>query len=999
MIGQTISHYRILEKLGEGGMGVVYKAEDTKLKRLVALKFLPPELTRDAEAKERFIHEAQAASALDHPNVCTVFEIGETDDGQMYMAMAYYEGETLKKKIEHAPLPIDQALDIAVQIGQGLSRAHEAGIVHRDVKSANVIVTNRDEVKIVDFGLAKLGGQTILTKAGTTMGTVAYMSPEQTRGEKADHRSDIWSLGVVIYEMIVGRRPFQGEYDQSVMYSIMNEEPQPMTALRTGVPMQLEQIVNKALAKSPDERYQHADEMVVDLKKLKKESETRTVSVPTVVASKSGKKDLRRFLLPVGILVLLVLGFFLLRPIFFEEVLGSAPVPVAVITFENQTGDQSYDYLQKAIPNLLITNLERSKYIQVMTWERMQDLIKQMGKKDVAVIDKDLGFELCRREGVNAIILGTYTKAGEMFAVDVKVLEVDSKKLLGSANSKGEGVASILKSQIDELTKEISQGVGLSKRKVESEQLHVAEVTTTSMDAYNYFLRGREEFEKFDDLEAAKFLEKAVGLDSTFAMAYLYLARCYGSRANTRARNENLVKAKAFAVRASEKERLYIEAWYAEVIDKDLKRRFEILKTMEERFPKEKRVYAELGIHYRRQGMYKEAFDAYNKALALDPNYGYVLNDVAYAYGALGEYGKAIEYLEKYASVNPGDANPFDSMGDMYFYMGDMQSALAKYKEAVEIKGYFLTSYKIAFIYALYEDYPTTLEWIDRFRRQVPSSILTGGLHAWKSYFHHFMGERRQALRDITEAQRVWGSMDNKFFVAAGDYCKSWILLGQGEFTKGTELSEDATSKLIEQVPSRKANYLADLEFYRGLVALRESRVDEAVRHVVAMEEQLPDVTANMTKHYRYLMTLLHGAVLLAQGKTDSAIAVSIQAVASGPADLDAGSTPWYTAVSLHAPARDVLARAYVQKGQMAEAIAEYERLSTFDPKREDRRFISPEYHYYLGKLYEQTGQRERAIQEYEKLLKIWKNGDSDLRELIDTKARLARLKATGQRH
>jgi tetratricopeptide (TPR) repeat protein len=568
---------------------------------------------------------------------------------------------------------------------------------------------------------------------------------------------------------------------------------------------------------------------------------------------------------------------------------------------------------------------------------------------------------------------------------------------LGSANSKGEGVASILKSQIDELTKEISQGVGLSKRKVESEQLHVAEVTTTSMDAYNYFLRGREEYEKFYHVEAAKFLEKAVSLDSTFAMAYLYLARCYSSRSNTRALNENLIKAKALATRASEKERLYIEAWYAEVIDKDLKRRFEILKAMEERFPKEKRVCAELGIYYQKQAMYKEAFEAYNKALALDPDYGYVLNQVAYTYGALGEYRKAIEYLEKYASVNPGDANPFDSMGDMYFYMGDMQSALAKYKEAADIKGYLAASFKIAFIYGLYEDYPTALEWIDRYRSQVPTSILTGGADAWRSFFHHLMGQRNQALRDLDQAQRAWGSMENKFFVALTDFVKSWFFLGQGTLDRGVKLAEEAFRTLVEQDPANKANFTAELELYRGLVALRESRVADAVRHVTAMEEQLQHVATGAEKDYRYLVTLLHGAALLAQGKTDSAIAVSKQAVASGPASLGAASVAAYETVSLYAPARDVLARAYLQKGQIADAIAEYERLSTFDPNREDRRFISPEYHYYLGKLYEQTGQREKAIQEYEKLLKIWKNADSDLRELIDTKSRLARLKAPGR--
>ncbi|MBL7075535.1 protein kinase, partial [candidate division KSB1 bacterium] len=273
MIGKTISHYKILEKLGEGGMGVVYKAEDIKLKRTVALKFLPPELTRDEETKERFIHEAQAASALQHNNVSTIHEIDETDEGQMFICMDYYEGETLKDKIKHGPLKIEEALNIAVQVAKGLEKAHEQGIVHRDIKPANIMITNDGVVKIVDFGLAKLAGQTGLTRNDTTMGTVSYMSPEQTRGEGVDHRTDIWSLGVVLYEMITGQLPFKGEYEQAVIYSILNEDPEPVKALRTGIPMELERILNKALLKNAGERYQLVDKMLDDMRWLQKSLE------------------------------------------------------------------------------------------------------------------------------------------------------------------------------------------------------------------------------------------------------------------------------------------------------------------------------------------------------------------------------------------------------------------------------------------------------------------------------------------------------------------------------------------------------------------------------------------------------------------------------------------------------------------------------------------------------------------------------------------------------
>ena len=264
MIGQTISHYRITEKLGEGGMGVVYKAEDTSLDRPVALKFLAPHLVSDEEIRKRFEREAKAAAALNHPNVCTVHEIAEVN-GRTFIAMAFIEGEPLEKKIEAGPLKLKDAVDIAIQTAKGLQAAHGKKVVHRDIKPANLMIDDDGQVTIMDFGLALLTDRSKLTRLDETMGTVTYMSPEQTYGMELDHRTDIWSLGVVVYEMVTGQQPFKGHYDKAVMYSITNEHPEPITALRTGVPMELEWLVDKCLAKDTNERYQSAGELLVDL--------------------------------------------------------------------------------------------------------------------------------------------------------------------------------------------------------------------------------------------------------------------------------------------------------------------------------------------------------------------------------------------------------------------------------------------------------------------------------------------------------------------------------------------------------------------------------------------------------------------------------------------------------------------------------------------------------------------------------------------------------------
>jgi serine/threonine protein kinase len=301
MIGQIISHYKITAKLGEGGMGEVYLAEDTKLRRQVALKFLSPQALDTPEAKTRFVHEARAAASLDHPNICAVHEIDETD-GHTFIAMAYVDGQSLKDKIETGPLSLDEALSLAIDIAKGLQEAHEKNIVHRDIKSANVMISRKGHGKITDFGLAKLAGGTRVTKTGTMLGTAAYMSPEQVSGETADHRSDIWSLGVILHEMLTGRLPFVGDQAQAVAYQIVHEDAESLTAIRTGVPMELERIVGKCLAKNPSNRYQHVDDLLVDLRNIDE----------APVAGKFGK-NIFRYLLPVSVALLVIVLFAVLR--------------------------------------------------------------------------------------------------------------------------------------------------------------------------------------------------------------------------------------------------------------------------------------------------------------------------------------------------------------------------------------------------------------------------------------------------------------------------------------------------------------------------------------------------------------------------------------------------------------------------------------------------------------------------------------------------------------
>jgi len=315
MIGKTISHYKILEKLGEGGTGVVYKAEDTKLKRTVALKFLAAQAFGSKEEKTRFVREAQAAATLLHPHVATIFDL-EQAEGRNFIVMEFIDGKSLKERIASSPLKLDEALDLAIQTAEGLHAAYEKGIVHRDIKSANIMMTSKGEAKITDFGLAKLTGRTQLTKSGTTLGTIAYMSPEQLQGESVDRRTDIWSLGVVIYEMLTGRLPFKGEYDQAVAYLILNQDPEPITGLRTGVPMELERLVNKALAKNPQERYQHVSDLQVDLKRLQREesSSAKEKILPPAHKQAQTRNRIVWSLVSLLIVIIAAIGIYVFNP-------------------------------------------------------------------------------------------------------------------------------------------------------------------------------------------------------------------------------------------------------------------------------------------------------------------------------------------------------------------------------------------------------------------------------------------------------------------------------------------------------------------------------------------------------------------------------------------------------------------------------------------------------------------------------------------------------------